>query len=177
MTTPQPTPSGATPARPSRTQRITHELKDYFAISAYLAVLFCAMAAYTMLLARQFDDVSPLNFTFALINALVIGKVILLGEMLHLGRRAETLPLYQSALIKALLFGILIFLFHLIEEFIKRLIHHEPTGTVLERLDLEQLAARSIIILIALVPLFAFRELSRVLGESRLHALFTQHPG
>ncbi|HTH53477.1 MAG TPA: hypothetical protein VL495_05980 [Edaphobacter sp.] len=162
------------PEKPGLKQRVAHELKDYFAISAYLAVLFCAIAAYTMLLARHFDDTSPLNFTFALINALVIGKIILIGQMFHLGHRTETLPLYQSALIKSFLFGVLIFLFHLVEEFIKRLIHHEPAGSALQRLDLEQLAARSIIILIALVPLFAFRELSRVLGESRLHDLFTQ---
>lgn len=161
----------------TRKQRLVHELTDYFAVSAYLAVLFCAIAAYTMLLARHYDDASPLNFTFALINALVIGKVILLGQMMHLGHRTEALPLYQSVLLKSLLFGILIFVFHLIEEFIKRVIHHEPAGAALERLDLEQLAARSIIVLIALVPLFAFRELSRVLGESRLHALFTQRPG
>src|ERR1044072_6715518 len=108
-------------------------MKDYFAISAYLAVLFCAIAAYTMLLARHYEDTSPLNFTFALINALVIGKVILLGQMFHLGRRAEALPLYQSALLKSLLFGILIFFFHLVEEFIKRVIHHEPAGAALER--------------------------------------------
>jgi len=176
MTSPQPTAPGTISDKPSRKQRITHELKDYLAITIYLAVLFSAIAAYTMLLARRYDDTSPLNFTFALINALVIGKIILIGEMMHLGRRTETLPLYQTALVKSLLFGILIFLFHLVEEFIKRLIHHEPAGSVLHRLDLEQLLGRSIIVLIALVPLFAFRELSRVLGPSRLQALFTQRP-
>lgn len=171
-TTPDPVP-----AKLSHKQRFLREMKDYFAVSAYLAVLFCAIAAYTMLLARHYEDTTSLNFTFALINALVIGKVILIGQMFHLGRRAETLPLYQSALLKSLLFGILIFLFHLVEEFIKRVIHHEPAGAALERLDLEQLAARSIIILIALVPLFVFREFSRVLGESRLRTLLTQRPG
>jgi Na+-driven multidrug efflux pump len=130
-----------------------------------------------MLLARHYEGTTTLNFTFALINALVIGKIILIGQMFHLGRRAETLPVYQSALLKSLLFGILIFLFHLVEEFIKRIIHHEPAGAVLERLDVEQLVARSIIVLVALVPLFAFRELSRVLGQSRLRTLLTQRSG
>jgi hypothetical protein len=125
-----------------------------------------------MLLLRQHDESSTLNYTFALINALVIGKVILIGEMMHLGRRAETRPLYQSIILKSIVYGLFIFAFHLLEEFIKRLIHHQPAGTVLHEMELEQLIARSIVILCALVPLFAFRELSRVLGEGKLNELF-----
>ncbi|WP_157467532.1 hypothetical protein [Edaphobacter aggregans] len=37
----------------------------------------------------------------------------------------------------------------------------------------DQLIARSIIILRAFVPLFAFRELRRVLGEENLYELFS----
>jgi len=166
-----------TPGKPARTQHLAHELKDYAWITAYLAVLFCAVTAYTMLLVRRYDDTSSLNFSFALINALVLGKVVLIGEMMHLGRRTEARPLYQTIVLKSLLFGVFIFAFHIVEEFIKRLFHHEPVWTVLHRLSLEQLAARSIIILVALVPLFAFRELNRVLGESRLQTLLTQRPG
>jgi hypothetical protein len=160
------------PARSSFKQRATHELKDYAIISVYLAVLFCAIVTYTMLLLRRYDDTSSLNYTFAIINALVIGKVILIGEMMRLGRHVETRPLYQSVLLKSVLFGLLVFLFHLLEEFIKRLIHHEPAGTVFHKLQLEELIARSIILLCTFIPLFAFRELRRVLGEEKLYALF-----
>jgi hypothetical protein len=159
-------------AKPGFKKRAENELKDFLIISAYLATLFCAVASYTMLLLRQHDESSTLNYTFALINALVIGKVILIGEMMHLGRRAETRPLYQSVILKSIVYGLFIFAFHLLEEFIKRLIHHQPAGTVLHEMELEQLIARSIVILCALVPLFAFRELSRVLGEGKLNELF-----
>lgn len=157
-------------AAPGFKQRAARELKDYAIISAYLAVLFCAISTYTALLLRKYD-VDTWNYALALINALVIGKVILIGEMVRLGRRTETLPLYQAVLLKSFLFGLLIFLFHLIEEFVKRLIHHQPAGTVLHNLDYEELLARTIIVLCALVPLFAFRELARVLGKEKLHSL------
>ena len=65
-----------------------------------------------------------------------------------------------------------VFLFHFLEEFVKRVIHHKPSGTVLDEFDLEQTLARTIIILCAFIPLFAFRELRRVLGEEKLYALF-----
>ncbi len=113
-----------------------------------------------------------MNYTFAIINALVIAKVILIGQMVRIGRHAETRPLYQSVLLKSLIFGMLVFLFHLLEEFVKRLYHHLPAGTVLREMDYEVLLARSIIVLCAFIPLFAFRELRRVLGEEKLHTLF-----
>jgi len=159
------------PVAPGFKQRATHELKDFALIACYLAVLFCAIAVYTYLISKKYGA-DPLNFTFAILNALIIAKVILLGEMVRLGKRVETRPLYQSVLLKSLLFALLVFLFHLVEEFVKRLIHHQPAGTVLHNLDFEELAARSIIILCAFIPLFAFRELHRVLGEEEFRALF-----
>lgn len=157
-------------AAPGFKQRVAHELKDYAAISAYLAVLFCAIVTYTDLLLRKYDA-ETWNFSFAILNALIIGKVILIGEMMRLGRRVEARPLYQAVFLKSVIFSLLIFLFHLIEEFVKRLIHHQPAGTVLHNLDYEELLARCIIIFCALVPLFAFRELGRVLGKEKLHSL------
>ncbi|WP_035349403.1 hypothetical protein [Edaphobacter aggregans] len=169
-----PTPTAS--AAPGFKQRAAHELKDFAIVSAYLAVLFCAVITYTNLLVQRYDDPATLNYTFAIINALVIGKVILIGEMMHLGKSAESRPLYQSVLLKSLVFALFVFAFHILEEFIKRLIHHKPAGTVLHEMEWDQLIARSIIILCAFLPLFAFRELRRVLGEEKLYDLFTHHP-
>ena len=41
-----------------------------------------------MLLLKKYD-VSYLNYAFAIINALVIAKVILIGEMAHIGRKSR----------------------------------------------------------------------------------------
>lgn len=169
--------NAAAPAAPSGIkQRIAHELKDYGIISAYLVVLFCAVTTYTMLLLRKFDDSSSLNYTFAIINALVIGKVILIGEMMRIGRHAETRPLYQSVLLKSLIFALFFFAFHLLEEFLKRVYHGKPAGTVLDEMEWEQVVARSMVVLCAFVPLFVIRELHRVLGGDRLFELFFHNP-
>jgi hypothetical protein len=161
------------PSAPGFKQRVKHEMKDYIEITIYLAVLFCTIVAYTNLVSSQ-DGVDPLNYTFAIVNALVIAKVILIGEMVHLGRNVESRPLYQSVLLKSLIFAALVFLFHFVEEFVKRVYHHLPAGTVLREIDYEVLLARTIIILCAFIPLFAFRELRRVLGEEKLYTLFTR---
>jgi hypothetical protein len=75
-------------------------------------------------------------------------------------------------LYKSFVFGLLVFGFHFLEEFIKRLIHGLPAGTVVRDTNFDDLIGRPIVISCAFVPLFAFRELGRVMGEDKLHALF-----
>jgi hypothetical protein len=161
-----------TPAKLPLKERAKKELISYLGIAGYLAVLFCALIAYSMLIGRHADIDSKLTFGFAIFNALVIGKVIAIGEVMRLGHRTEVHPVYQTVLLKSVIFGLFILAFHVVEELIKHLIHHEPVGATLNKVSLEQIAARSIVIFIALIPFFAFRELARVLGEDRLHKLF-----
>ncbi|HMH14761.1 MAG TPA: hypothetical protein VK578_16805 [Edaphobacter sp.] len=162
--------------KPSFKEKAKRELINYAVISAYLAVFFCALATYTTLLLRKYDiSDDALNYTFAIINALVIGKVILIGKMFNLGRSAEDRPLYQTVLLKSVFFGLLVFGFHLLEEFIKRLIHGEPAGTVWHNMNYEDLIGRSVLIFVAFIPLFAFIELRRLIGEEKLHAMCFHH--
>ncbi len=158
------------PSAPGFKQKAEHELKDFAMISFYLGFFFCALVTYTMLLLKKYE-ISYLNYSFAIINALIIAKIILIGEWAHLGKRGEAKPLYQSVLYKSVVFAVLVFAFHFVEEFIKRLIHHDPFGTVWHNLHIDDLIGRSIVIFCAFVPLFAFRELGRVMGEDKLHAL------
>jgi hypothetical protein len=152
-------------------QKAVHELKDFAWISLYLGFFFCALSTYTMLLLRKYE-IDYLNYTFAIVNALIIAKIILIGEWARLGRTVEHRVLYQTVLYKSVAFGLLVFAFHFVEEFIKRLIHGLPAGTVVHDIKFDDLIAKTIVIFCAFIPLFAFRELGRVIGEDKLHALF-----
>src|ERR1039458_10277369 len=76
----------------TRKQKATHELQELLVIFFYLAFFFCALVTYSMLLLNEYH-VKYLNYAFALINALVITKVVMIGEYVHVGRRGETKPL------------------------------------------------------------------------------------
>jgi hypothetical protein len=67
-------------AHPDRKQKIKHELLEMTWIFLYLAFFFCALTAYDMFLLRQYQ-VEFWNYTFAIVNALVITKVIMIGSM------------------------------------------------------------------------------------------------
>ena len=124
-------------AHPDRKAKIKHELKEMLALSLYLAFFFCAIALYDMLLLRQYN-VENWTIAFALL---------------------------VSAVWKAFVFGLLVFVFHVVEEVIKRLIHGSDVARAATDIRLEQLAGRSIVVFCVFIPLFAWREFRRVMGE------------
>src|ERR1700752_3362338 len=89
--------------RASLKQKAEHEFWDYAGISLYLAFFFCALSTYSMLLLSKFE-ISYFTYSIALINALVIAKVILIGEYARLGKKYEAKPLLYSVIYKAVLF-------------------------------------------------------------------------
>jgi len=102
----------------------------------------------------------------------VIAKVILLGEYARIGRKYEERPLILSAAYKAILFVVLVFVFHLVEELVKRLLHNGHFAGALAQVRVNDLLGRGIIVFCTFLPLFAFRELRRVLGEKKFMDLF-----
>ena len=150
-------------------QKAIHEFKQFVAISIYLAFFFCAIATYKMLLLNEFQRIS--TFT-SLINALVIAKVILIGEYAHLGKKHEDKPLLLSSTYKALLFGLLVFGFHIIEEVVRRLLHGEAVVGAFHNIHINDLIGRVLVTFCTFIPFFAFREVRRVLGEEKFQALF-----
>jgi hypothetical protein len=152
-------------------QKAVHEFRQFVAISLYLAFFFCAVTTYRMLLLDDFHD-AYFNYISGLINALVIAKVILIGEYAHLGKKYEHKPLLLSSAYKALLFGLLVFGFHIVEEAVKRLLHGENMAGALHNMHINDLIGRALVTFCTFVPFFAFREVRRVLGEDKLQDLF-----
>ena len=151
-------------------QKAAHEFMQMIAISIYMPFFFWAVATYRMLLLNDFKD-AYFNYAAALVNALVIAKVILIGEYAHLGKKYEARPLLLSSVYKAFLFGLLVFGFHF-AEVIKRLVHGERVVGAFHAVSLGDLLARSLVIFCTFIPFFAFRELRRVLGEEKFRKLF-----
>lgn len=151
-------------------QKVVHELEDMAVIFLYLAFFFCALATYSMLLLNKFQ-ISYFTYGAALLNALIIAKVILIGEYAHLGKKQEAKPLIYSSIYKAFLFSLLVFAFHIVEEAIKHLVHDQRIVTVFREVRIDDLLSRTLIVFCTFIPLFAFREMQRVLGEEQFRTL------
>ena len=99
-------------------QKVLHELGEFFRVFLYLAPWFCAFSTYRMLILSRFTDVS-FDYGTALLNALVLSKVILVGEFFHLGKRHEDRPLIYSTIYKSFLFALLAAAFRIVELMIR----------------------------------------------------------
>jgi hypothetical protein len=154
-------------------EKAIHETQQFLAIFTYLAIFLCCLAAYGMVVAQKFNA-SYFTFGAAIVNALIIAKVILIGEYAHLGKKQESRALAVSAVYKAFVFTLLVFAFHFVEEVIKLLFKGESLSAALREIRLDEVLVRSAVIFCTFIPLFAFRELQRVLGQQRFRALFFQ---
>jgi hypothetical protein len=116
---------------------------------------------------------------FALINALVLAKVMLLFEAFDPGRWLRRRPLIYPILFEAFLLTILFLIVHILEKAIEGLIHGRTLVESLPSIgggSFVGLASVTVILVIALIPFFAFRNLGLVLGQDRLIALIFGSP-
>lgn len=108
-------------------------------------------------------------------TGLVQGKVVLIGEIFHLGDRFHGRPLIVPTLYKTLLFSILVLAFAVLEHFLKGFMHEENIGAIVGNLAAKDGAdnmAKILVMFIAFIPMFAISEIGNLHGEGRLFGLF-----
>jgi hypothetical protein len=155
-------------------ERLSHEMVEYLITAFYLALVFAAFTQYRRFLLAA-HDITYTNYGVAVVEALILGKVILIGRAVRLGRGLEGKPLIFSTLYKTVVFSCLVAVFTLVEEVIKGLWHGKGlTGGLVEYFGKgsHELLANCLVIFVALIPFFAFRELGRVFGREKVWALF-----
>lgn len=155
-------------------QRAIAELKAYWLIVLYLWLFLGSFTIYRRLILAEADD-PYLHYGIAVIEALVIAKVILIGRLFGFSRHFEERPLIVPVLYKSALFGVLVLLFGVVEHLVKGLLHKESLAAIVEGMVAvggHELLARVLMVIVAFVPFFAFGELGRVIGTEKLMALF-----
>jgi len=166
------------PARKEKIKRVlAHETEQYLVTAAFLGAFFISLTTYRRLVLAEYH-IGTFEFGVAVVKALVLAKVVLIGEAMHLGERVRTQPLLLTTLWKTLVFSLFIGAFVIVEHAVAALIHHRPIAAEfnLGSAPGYELLARIQLETVALVPFFAFRELGRILGERELNQLFLRGP-
>ena len=95
-------------------ERAYDEFKRFVVIFLYLWVVFGLLSIHKSLVLSQSHLDYP-EHAFAIINALVFAKVLLVAEHFHLGTRFQNRPLIYPILHKGFLFTVLLICFHIAE--------------------------------------------------------------
>jgi hypothetical protein len=169
----------STARRASLKEKAREELREFWMIALYLAVFLGALMVYRRLVLAEVG-VTYLHYGIAIIEALILAKVILIGEALGVGRRFARPPLLVAAVVKAVLFGLLVGAFTVVEHVVEGLVHHRDARAIVASFvekGFDEMAARTVMMIAAFVPFFAFWEVRRVLGPERFYTLFFTRGG
>jgi hypothetical protein len=101
-------------------EKIFHEMVEYWINVVYLAVVFAAFTQYRRLVLAAYN-ITYTNYWVAVIEALILAKVIMIGAVFRLGRGLERKPLIFPTLYRTVVFMIFVVVFKLIEHEIKSL--------------------------------------------------------
>jgi len=155
-------------------KKIVQEMTEYYINFTYMAFFFGIFAIYRDLVVAGYE-ISYWSYGFILVKALVLAKLIMIGDIMGLGRGLEDRPLIFPTLYKSIIFVVWVACFSVLEHMIEGFIHGKGLAggfDELLRTGWDELLARCLVTFLAFIPFFAFRELERVLGEGKIRALF-----
>ena len=155
-------------------QKAYFELKEFFIIVLYLWVVLALFLSYKSVILNE-QHISFVAKGFALINALVLGKVMLIAKALHLGDRFNHWPLIYPTLIKSALFSIVLAIFKVLEAAAVSLYYRKSFEETIADFGggtLKGILTLTVLMFVVLIPFFGFTELRRVLGAGKLERVF-----
>ena len=159
--------------------RIYHQVIQFLLIAVYLSVVFGVLVLHEAVVAAK-NGIEYHFYGFAVINAIILGKVMLVAEDLNLGDRFfrdlffRNSPLVYAIVFKSVAFTILFFVFDIVEEVLvgvfkgKTVVESFPNiggGTP------RGIFFMIVVITVLLSPFFAYREIGKLIGQRELHSL------
>lgn len=185
MSDPRPQPSSVSadaPLRPagrvgSRMERIGHrlleEVKRILGIFAYLWVVFGLFILHEHIVLSR-HGIGYRFYGLAFINAWILAKIMLVAESLDIRPHFQGRPLVYPILARSCAFAVLLVCAYTLEEMALGLWRGKTLANSVPAVGGGGIRGPVTVVLImaiALIPYFAFRELGRVLGRERLRAL------
>ena len=154
------------------------EAKKLAAIALYLFLVITALEIFKLSILKQYEAVQ-FRLGYNAIEALILAKVVLIGDLLHLGERFRGYPAIVSTVAKSVSFALFVGVFTLLETFVEKLAHGEGMAASLQAVmgtDFRLLAVHLGILFLNFVPLFAMWECARVIGEEKAIDMFFKRP-
>lgn len=154
----------------SAKQHVLTSLHRFLIMFAYLLVIMAMFQLHEIVILRQ-HNIPYTRFGFAVVKALILAKVMLLGDEVKLGTRLKAQSVITRVIGRSVLFTILFIAFDLIEQIVRALFTgrditiSDPGGSMLASLIIATITC------VALVPYFTFVELGRLMGTDKLTGL------
>ena len=159
--------------------RIFEEAKRIIGIFAYLWVIFGLLILHEHIVLSR-HGLSYSFYGLAFINAWILAKIMLVAESIDVRPHFRGRPLMIPILIRSCAFAALLVAGYAVEEIVLGLWRGETFAGSLPAIGgggVSGLASAGVIMAVALIPYFTFREVGRVFGRERLRTLLLRGEG
>jgi hypothetical protein len=155
--------------------RVKQELLIYWGYSLFLAFFITVFTLYRQLVLDEYS-LSTYKYGYGIIEALILAKVIMIGQAFGLGQRLfRDCSLIIPTLYKTGIFSLFVLFFSVLEHFVLGYFAGEKMDVIYHKImnvGIYEILARVLIMAFVFFFFFAFLELGRVLGETKLFNLF-----
>jgi len=167
-------------AKPSRIATIKHhavrEFRTFLIFFFYLWALFGLFVLNEAVITRMHGGTIAFQ-GFAVINAFVLAKVMMVIEKLELARWLRDRPRIVVILYEAAVCAVLFIVFHIAEHMIVDYFHGEAAaGALAPAGGYLGLLIVAVILFVCLLPFFGFKNLALVIGMDRMREILFQRP-
>lgn len=155
-------------------EALWRETRTMLWLALYLFAFLAALAGYRAVLLGQ-GGAGAWPLLHCAIEALVLAKVMLIGNALKLGERFFQRRMFARTISRAFAFALFALAFSGTEEMVMGMLRGRAAGEIwneLVALGPRLVMARGVVLFIFFIPLFAIWEIGRALGEGKLHAMF-----
>lgn len=155
-------------------EKIIDDLYRYISYTLFFALFFSAFTLYRMLILEPYQ-IGAFHYFYNVVEALILAKILMLGQMLGLGESYKNRPLIVPTIYKTVVFTLFVFLFSILEHFVVGYLRGKNSAEIFQEFtshSLYEILARTFIMVFVFFFFFAFQETARVMGENKLFKLF-----
>ncbi len=154
-------------------EKAIQETKRLLWIFAYFWVLLGLFALHKSIILKEADPFWHQGF--AVINALVLAKIVYVAEVFNVAEHLKDRPLIYPILYRSAMFALILIAFHVLEEVLRGRLHGKPLADSLAESgagSVTEILVFGMIMFVALTPFFALREIARDIGGRKLYEQF-----
>jgi hypothetical protein len=167
------TENAVTESKRTLKQKAYEEFKEFLGIAFYLWMVFSVMLLYKSALLSE--QGSFIGHGIAIINALALGKIMLIAQHFNFAENFRERPLIYPTIFKSIAFAIILGIFKVLEEAGIGWYHGKSFAESIGDIGggtLRGILALMAVLAILLIPFFGLRELGSVFGREKIARLF-----
>lgn len=159
-------------------QRLAGEFRLFLVLFLYLWVLFGLFVLNQDIVLRQQGDTLAFQ-GFAILNAMILAKVMLVAEHMHFARWLRDKPVIATILFEAALCTLIFLVFHIVERLVVDLVkgaYGSENVLSIGGGGWLGLAIVGVMLFVSLLPFFAFKNVMRAVGIDRIGQILLNRP-